>query len=318
MSPAAPISTLRFTLRAANAFIVDMLTVCRGDRDFTDALIMATLVQSNSAPLVADHALQQRYAAFDTPPPESCLRPISVNAIAASLGLPFETVRRRTKRLIADGVCETAPEGVRLREKTLCSAQQRRTVDQTYETVHAFYLRLKRAGCIEIMDLPPCPPAGPSEAPPPVRIVWRAASDYVLRMMEHLLPHFTSLSRAFIVLAVVRANTDEFPDGMRGGESLDPRDFVPDSFRRPARASDVAALLGLPHETVRRHLAALLEEGLCVRVRDGVVVPAAVLARPNVVGAWGPNFRYLARMFAELAQMGVLAHWDAELAQNAA
>ncbi|CAN7263011.1 hypothetical protein LJR225_001262 [Phenylobacterium sp. LjRoot225] len=319
MSPDAPISTLRFALRVANAFIVDMLVVSRGTRDFTDALILTTLVQSNSAPLAGDYELQQRYAAFDTPPPESLLRPISINAVATSLGLPFETVRRRTKRLIADGVCEAVAEGIRFREEALRSPEQRRMIDATYATVRNLYHRMKRNGCLDIMELPGRRAAIRSEEGAPVRIVWRAASAYTLRMMEHLLPAVPSLSRAFIILAVFRTNTDELPDGIRGGEGVAVEDFVPDSFRRPARASDVAAMLGLPHETVRRHLAALIENGRCVRVRDGVVVPAAVLARPNVLSAWGANFRYLNRMFAELAEMGVLALWDAELeAQNAA
>lgn len=319
MSPGAPISTLRFALRVANAFVVDMLIICRRDRDFTDALIMTTLVQSNSAPLAGDYELQRRHAAFDTPPPESAMRPISINAIATSLGLPFETVRRRTKRLIADGVCETLPEGIRFRRETLRSPEQRQMIDDTYAKVRDLYRRMKRAGCLELMELPDRRVAGWSDAPPPVRIVWRAAADYALRMMEHVLPNVAGLSRAFILLAVFRMNTDDLPDGIRGGEGVEVEDFVPDSFRKPARASDVAAMLGLPHETVRRHLSALLEDGRCVRIRDGVVVPAAVLARPNVLNAWGANFRYLTRMFAELAEMGVLALWDAELeAQNAA
>jgi DNA-binding Lrp family transcriptional regulator len=319
MSPDAPISTLRFALRAANAFIVDMLAVCRGGRDFTDALIMTTLVQCNSAPLAGDHELQIRYAAFESPPPISVLRPISINAIATSLGLPFETVRRRTKALIVEGVCEAVPEGIRFREEALVSPEQRRMVDQTYAMARTLYQRMRRAGCIDLMELPDRPVVSWGKETAPVRIVWRAAADYALRMMEHLLPNVPSLSQGFTLLAVFRANTDELPDAIRGGEGVEVEDFVPDSFRRPARASDVAAMLGMPHETVRRHLAALLEAGRCVRVRDGVVVPAAVLARRNVLGAWGANFRYLNRMFAELAELGVLALWDGEMeAQDAA
>lgn len=312
MIPDAPISTLRLALRAANAFIVEMLTVCRGERDFTDALILATLVQCNSAPLAGDVVLQRRYGAFDSPPPESVRRPISVNAISASLGLPFETVRRRTKRLVAEGLCEVLPEGIRLRRELLTSGRSRRMLDEVYLLVRSLYQRLSRAGCLELMGLPA--QGGPpwTEEAPPVRIVWCAASDYTLRMMEHLLPNFDSLSRAFIVLAVVRANTDGLSDALRGGDAAEVEAMVPDSYRRPARASDVAVLLGLPHETVRRHLMALVEDGRCVRVRDGVIVPASVLARPNVLSAWESNFRDLSRMFLELSETGVLALWEGE------
>lgn len=316
MIPDAPISTLRLALRAANAFIVEMLTACRGDRDFTDALILAALVQSNSAPLAGDIALQRRYGAFESPAPEHLRRPISINAVAVSLGLPFETVRRRTKRLIEANVCEVVPDGIRLRQTPLTSEKHRRALDEVYGLVRDLHQRFKRAGCLDLMGLPARGGAPWTDESPPVRIVWRVASDYVLRMMEHLLPHFDSLSRAFIVLAVVRANTDSLPDALRGGDGAEVEAFVPDAYRRPARASDVATLLGLPHETVRRHLAALVEDGRCVRVRDGVIVPAAVLARPNVLAAWGPNFRDLSRMFVELSDTGVLALWDGELAAD--
>lgn len=315
MIPDTPISTLRLALRTANGFIVEMLTACRSGRDFADALILMTLVQCNSAPIAGDVALQRRYGAFETPAPEELRRAISVNAIAASLGLPFETVRRRTKRLVADGVCEVCPEGILLRQAPLTSERHRHALETAYEQARTLYLRFRRAGCLELMALPPPGPVWTDESPP-VRIVWRAASDYVLRMMEHLLPNFHNLTRAFVVLAVVRANTDGLPDAVRGTDGAEAEAFVADNLRQPARASDVAAILGLPHETVRRNLAALVEEGRCVRVRDGVIVPASVLARQNVLNAWGSNFRDLARMFAELSETGVLALWDAELAAD--
>jgi hypothetical protein len=222
--------------------------------------------------------------------------------------------------LIAEGVCDVVPEGIRLRQAPLTSESHRRALQQVYELVRALYHRFKRAGCLELMGLP-TQGGSPWTAPsPPVRIVWRVACDYVLRMMEHLLPNFQSLSRAFVILAVVQVNTEGLPDTVRGADGAEAEAFPPDYLRRPARASDVAAILGLPHETVRRNLALLVEEGRCERVRDGVIVPASVLARQNVLTAWGSNFRDLARMFAELSETGVLALWDreAEADQSAA
>lgn len=312
MIPEAPISTLRLALRNSNAFVVEMLTECRAGRDFTDALILMTLVQCNSAPIAGDIALQRRYGAFETPAPERLRRAISVNAISASLGVPFETVRRRAKRLIADGVCEVVPEGLQLRQAPLTSDGHRRALETVYGLVRDLYHRFKRAGCLELMGFPTEGGSPWTEPSPPVRIVWRAASDYVLRLMEHVLPNFQNLSRAFIVMAVVRANTEGLPDTVRGADGAEVDAFPADYLRRPARASEVATTLGLPHETVRRHLAALIAEGRCERVRDGVIVPASVLARQNVLNAWGPNFRNLSRMFGELSDAGVLALWDGE------
>ena len=310
MIPEAPISTLRLALRAANGFALELLRIQRGGRDFTDAIILATLVQSNSAPVSGDPELQRRYAAFAAPVPQEMRRAISINAMAASLGLPFETVRRRTKRLIADGLCEPTAHGVRLSNALLGSDEHARALQETYAAAQSLYERLLRTDCVRLMDLPPKAPAMLGEAP--VRIVWRAAADYFLRMMEILLPAFPSITRAFVVLEVTRANLEDIPDDLRGEESYEPQALLPDEYRKPVRASDIAASLGLPHETVRRTFAALMEEERCVRVRGGFIVPAAVLARPRVVMALGANFRNLGRLFAELAETWVLTRWDLE------
>lgn len=312
MSPDAPISTLRFLLRAANSFLVDLLTETRGDWDFTDALILAALVQSNAAQLAGDPALQRRYGTFNDPPPDHIRRSISINALAASLGLPFETVRRRVKRRVAEGVCEVTPEGVRYVTATLRSAGHRRALEAIYVTARSFYIRLRKAGCLELMEPLPAGPAWEA-AEPPLRVVFRTTNDYLLRMMEHLLPRFDTLSQAFITLAVVRANTADFPDSLRGEEGMGVDAFVPDSHRKPVAARDIAAQLGLPVETVRRNLLALTKDGRIQRAPGGFIVPAATLARPNVIAAWDANFRDLSRLFADLSEAGVLALWDTEL-----
>jgi DNA-binding IclR family transcriptional regulator len=310
----APISTLRLLLRIANAFAIDFLTISRGDRDFTDALIVSAFMQSESAALGRDPQKQRLYAAFDTPLPASLRRPLSINAVATSLSLPFETVRRRTKRLIAEGICEAAFDGVQIADVTLASPAHRRALEETHRTVNALYQRLARASCLEILDLPPYAEASECGAEPPLRIVWRAASDYFLRLVE-VLPTATSVTQAFVLMEVLRANTHHMPDTLRGADGLDALSFVADSDRRPVRAGDLAARLGLPHETMRRNLLTLVEDGRVRRVEDGYIVPAATLAQPRATHAWNANFLSLGRMFGELAQTGVLARWDLETAQ---
>jgi hypothetical protein len=318
MSPEPSITTLRLALRASNGFTLDLLQIYRADRDFTDALILAALVQSNAAPVSGDVGLQQRYAQFEAPVPDALRRAISINAISSSLGLPFETVRRRVKRLIADGLCETVPHGVRLGDELLASEQHRQALEATYALVRALYLRLLRNNCLQLMELPPYAEAFMPDGAPPLRIVWRLAADYFLRMVELVLPRFASLTQALVILEVVRANTQGLPDAVRGQDAVEPEAFVPDSYRRSVRITEVAARLGLPHETARRNLLELVEEGRVRRVSDGFIVPAEVLARSAVLAGWSANFRNLSRMFAELAETGVLARWDREHAAESA
>lgn len=294
----APISTLRLALRIANAFTLDLLTIYRGDRDFTDALILAALMQRKAVGLAGE--------------PEHLRGAISINALAVSLGLPFETVRRRSKRLIAEGLCEAAADGIRISTPLLASEAHHEALHAAYETAQTLYLRLVRANCIQLMSLPPPVESALPDGGPPVRIVWRATVDYFLRIMELLLPHFSHLTQAFVLQAVAAGNTAELPDTMRGEDRMDVDALVPDSYRKPVRASEVAKRLGAPHETVRRNLAGLVEEGRCKAVQGGFIVPAAVLAQGTVAAAYAPNFQNLRRMFMALADAGVLARWEGE------
>jgi DNA-binding IclR family transcriptional regulator len=309
-----PITTLRLLLRIANAFALDFLEISRGERDFTDALILSVLMQSTSAGLGRGPQQQRLYAAFDTPVPGPLRRRLSINAVATSLALPFETVRRRTKRLVAEGVCEMTTDGLQITEALLRSAEHRRALEETYEAVKGLYLRIARARCLDALDLPACAEAYPADADPPVRIVWRGASDYFLRLIE-VLPAVANLTQAFVFMEVFRANTQHISDAIRGGDSVAVEAFIPDSDRRPVRTSDVAIRLGLPHETTRRNLQALVEDGRVQRLTDGYFVPAATLAQPKAFHAWNSNLLSISRMFADLAHTGVLALWDMEQAR---
>lgn len=312
LSQGISISGMRLMLRLANAFLLDVFNASRTSGDFTDSLIITGLVPTNSGQIAGDVALQRRYARFDTPPPDALRRPISVNALAASLGLPFETVRRRLKALAAAGVCEMTEDGVRFSSSFLTSEAQRQALDSVYQTTRAFYARLRAAGCLprgahEHSSGPPLPPGEP-----PVRIVWRAVARYTLRMMELLLPGFPSPASAFVCLAVVTANTRHLSDAVRGADALDLEAFVPDSLRRPARTSEIAALVGLPYETARRNLVTLVEDGRCRRVSKGWILPAETLFREKLFSALTSNITNLNRMLATFAETGVLALWDAE------
>jgi biotin operon repressor len=58
---------------------------------------------ANVAHLNADKALSQAYAGIETPEPQEIKRPISRNAVALSLGLSYETARRRIQKLLNEG-----------------------------------------------------------------------------------------------------------------------------------------------------------------------------------------------------------------------
>jgi len=109
--------------------------------------------------------------------------------------------------------------------------------------------------------------------------------------------------------------------GRANAAGLDPIDLqvegpIPDSRRTPVSVLELSRRVGLPAETVRRHVAKLEAEGLCRRVKGGRLAAVEKLMRgaPETGGGLAENLQNLQRLFARSAQLGILAHWEAEAA----
>lgn len=297
VAPPPSSAAIRAVNRLAGPCIVDAAMVGRRDRDFHDALILLAVVQANVAPLMRDRDAQRAYSAADAPPPDELRRPVSVSAIAHSLRLPYETVRRRLLRLARTGACEIFPEGVIVPARELASPEHTAALIAVWEQLRQLYGRLRDLGLFDVL-VPPDVRARPADAvDEPVRAVIRIASDYMLRAIDNITHHFDGLISGFVWFAVMSANREEL--GVADEDAL-----------RPASVSAIAARLSAPVETVRRHANDLIEAGLCERVRGGLVVPAEVMAHPDAVRALQANFTDLQRMFTGFAQLGVLGEWD--------
>jgi DNA-binding Lrp family transcriptional regulator len=303
---------LRLSMRASNQFLLDAVVFASAGRDFTDNLILLAIVQANLALVTADPQLQLKYAAADSPPPDSMRRPISINAVAASLRLPFETVRRRVVHLSDQGICEITPRGVVVPERQVVSPGHLAILETNYHAVRKLYLRLRTGGCL--------PEPAVSRPPPqalPLRAVARLSSDFVLRLLDPVIATVGSLSGGFTLLAIFDLNTRGLNDDERGDMTPGAAGFVPDSLRRPATVRAVAERIGLPYEQTRRRLAAFVEEGRCSRAADGYVLSAENLARADMIETYRSCHLALQRMFAALGELGVLREWEAELRDGA-
>lgn len=305
--PSSPLADARLTNRLAMAYLLDVIAIFRGEHHLLDLLLFSTISQANVTTITRQADLQVAYAAPDHPPPDSMRRPVSVNALATSLGLPFETVRRRVHGLIDQGICRAVEGGVIVPTAVVNSPQYFRDSFRGYERLRAFYYQLRDLGLLKDLP-PPSVELGPELVP--LRTVARLSTDYALRVIETMMRALGDLLAGIILTEVVRSNVEHLPNDLRGGEGVAPEDFVADKRRRPVSISAVAHRLGLPGETVRRHTAELLARGLCVRVKGGLVVPAEALARPPLVAFNAENCVNLHRMFTALAQLGVLAVWD--------
>ena len=77
--------------------------------DLLTGLVSLALVQANVAHLDRE---ANDFNRIDTVPPDEVRRPISVLALSASLGLPYETTRRHVAKMVAAGLCVRVKGGV--------------------------------------------------------------------------------------------------------------------------------------------------------------------------------------------------------------
>src|SRR6185312_1431362 len=117
------------------------------------------------------------------------------------------------------------------------------------------------------------------------RRLMRASQEFFLRsaaLLARLYP--SDLTRGLILIAINSGNTGHLMDDPEldrryGGEGV----AVPDEHRRPVSRLAVANSLGIPYETARRHINALVSDGWCVEVAGrGVVIAADRLESPQM------------------------------------
>ena len=313
MAHEAPHSSLRVAARLANAFALDLVKLGGFGRDVIDGLLLAAISQTNVAQITRSPELQRAYATLDQVPPDELRRPVSISAIANSLRIPFETARRRISTLIELGIVRTAPKGVIIPQGPLNSPFYRMAADAHYQLVRTLYFRLRRIGLLEDLPRPNGPPFDPEH--PPVRLVIRLSTDYLLRLAEPMSLHVGDLIAGLILMEVIHANTEDLAD-TDGGEAdgdWSAEGFVADSRRKPIRTVALSERLGIPQETVRRRLNQLMKADRCVRLGDGFIVPSRVLAREPFIQFMVDNQSHLYRLYAGLADFSVLSEWEREI-----
>jgi DNA-binding Lrp family transcriptional regulator len=305
----APVSSIRVAARLGNGFALDLVKLGGVGGALIDRLLLAAITQANVAQISRSPELQRSYARLDDVPPDELRRPVSINAIAGSLRIPFETARRRIAALVEAGVVQVTAKGVIVPQAPLNSPFYRSVARAHYELVKRLYQRLRAIGLLRNL---PEGSGGWDPERPPVRLVIRLSSDYLLRLAEPLTEHIGDLVTGLVMMDIVEANTEHLSDLEGGGEDLSAEGFVADVLRRPVRLSALSARLGIPQETVRRHIARLIKDDRCERVAGGYLAPARVLSRGPFQRYMFDNQANLHRLFAGLAEHGVPALWDTD------
>ncbi|MFC3071417.1 hypothetical protein [Phenylobacterium soli] len=302
-APLAPLGDdegrLRLMSRLTVAYVLDAVAIARGDGHVLDTLLVSAIIQANVQEISRRPDLHRAYAESDEIPPDDLRVPISINALSSSLQIPFETARRRVKGLVAEGMCRTVGGGVIVPAEVLQRPHYYADAFRGFQRLQTFYYQLADLGLLR--DLPAS--AAEPGAVFPIRAAARLVGAYMLRVVEDL-AKIGDLLDALILLEIFRSNVADWPADLAHSAP------IPDDRRLPMAAQSLAVRLGVPYETARRRVTALMEAGFCERVKGGLIVPARTLAGPRLRPALIDNASNLHRLFAALSQLGVLKVWD--------
>lgn len=139
------------------------------------------------------------------------------------------------------------------------------------------------------------------------RLALRFSTEYILRSIDLMTGVMNGdLVKGLIFLAVVQANTQHIVSDDALSQTYSEADSPPpDEKRRPVSVHALSVSLGIPYETTRRYVNKLLADGYCQRARRGLVVPAEVLTRPEMILALKRNFSNLNRLVTSLKRNGL-------------
>jgi hypothetical protein len=141
---AASEARARAATRISTDYVLRSLQLVRGiaSDDLLDGIILWALVQANVGHLINSDLPGEIGAA----PPDELRRPVSVMALAANLGFPYETMRRRVGKLIASGMVVRVPGGVIVPGSMLDGPRNKAALRANYANLRRLRKALLAAG----------------------------------------------------------------------------------------------------------------------------------------------------------------------------
>jgi len=288
--------------RASLAYVRDNVQISCNGADLLTTLLFTAILDANMAPVNRDPELRLAYGGLEDACPDELRRPVTINAMAASLRLPFETVRRRVHELIDAGDCVATAHGVYVPRSAVTSPSYKAIQVARYERVRAFYRTLRDVGELAADD----PPA-PATQELLVRAVNRVISEYMLRACGDLIAVTGDMLGSVILMEVALENSADLPP-----DRLPAWADAPAAIARPVRGSVLSARLGLSAETLRRHAIGLETAGFLRRAPTGKIAVCPLSARPRLARLIETNVVNIHRLFARLRELGVTAAWDVD------
>jgi hypothetical protein len=106
-------------------------------------LVNLALVQANVGHL---DPTGSGYDSLEDVPPDRVRRPVSVLALSASLGLPYETTRRHVAKMVETGQCQRVKGGVVVPTAAVDDPRRNLMLGQNLTNLRRLYRNLRAAG----------------------------------------------------------------------------------------------------------------------------------------------------------------------------
>ena len=282
--PGSSAAPSRVIVRASTDFLLRGLA--EGIRTYGSlrrAIFLNAIVAANVAHLNRSSTQAWRYAGEGDIPPDSERRPINTNSLAASLGVSPETARRHVKGLVADRLCAMSAGGVIVPTAVLASDAVLRSDEVHW---HSFWRMIDdlRAIGFDFKVMTGQPDIGPElivepgwalvgNEGPPKRLVSRIVLGFYLQaIVGASLPFNGDWLSCAVFAAIMSANSEEIARDSDAAWRYAHADTPPpDTARRGATVLGAARRLGVPYETVRRHVRSLIAQGRIERTEGGLL-----------------------------------------------
>ncbi|MDC7812078.1 hypothetical protein [Sphingomonas koreensis] len=215
----------------------------------------------------------------------SAMVPTSAHALAASLGRPYETIRRHVNALIEDGLCVRSGNRIHVTVEGLRRPRIAHLLRWSHDCFVRFVEDLAAAG----EALPPPRIGAPYEMANGVR----TGVDIMLAVLQTNRERHANWLDLVLFSTVIAANCR----GNRVGDAFSRAD-------RPVSSRAVARMIGVTPVTAHRHLSAMALTGQLVRIRSGFRVNGAWLAHPAAQAVGDASLQNVRRLLGGLAVQG--------------
>lgn len=216
---------------------------------------------------------------------------ISVRAIAQSLAIPYETVRRHAHHLVAQGLCAGDGEvGFYVPEAVLDAEAVSPAARESFEDVVEMIAALKGLG-LDFAQFERASGLAPGMALSSAGCVleagrWSKAviESYHLRLLEFGIPAHGQALDAILFVALIDLTTGAITnDPMLAWRYASAEAPPPDALMQPATIAQIAKRVHLPYETTRRRIERLAKLGRCRRVEGGYLADRPFMESPVVM-----------------------------------